>query len=140
MVDLHKSARHLVTQWLAYATKAGVDFSSKQKLECSLGFLSNSIRQAIVQSYAMVIDEACKFSCSIKRRGSSPRVASFLGYHTVNYSPRKSGLALTKRLLQVRLYARAPRLGLRICASSRTCSAFPGRKMQCTLATRCTVE
>ncbi|QBZ65804.1 hypothetical protein PoMZ_12768 [Pyricularia oryzae] len=59
VVDLHKSARHLVTQWLAYATKAGVDFSSKQKLECSLGFLSNSSRQAIVQSYAMVIDEAC---------------------------------------------------------------------------------
>ncbi|KAI6350622.1 hypothetical protein MCOR25_010528 [Pyricularia grisea] len=59
VVDLHKSAHFLVIHWLAHAAKAGVDFSSKHKLESSLGFLAESKRQAIVQSYAMIIDEAC---------------------------------------------------------------------------------
>ncbi|TLD22257.1 hypothetical protein PspLS_08035 [Pyricularia sp. CBS 133598] len=59
VVGLHESAHCLVTHWLAHAAKAGVDFSSKHKLESSLDFLAESKRQAIVQSYAMVIDEAC---------------------------------------------------------------------------------
>lgn len=67
VVDLHKSAHFLVIHWLAHAAKAGVDFSSKHKLESSLGFLAESKRQAIVQSYAMIIDEACKFRWGIAK-------------------------------------------------------------------------
>ncbi|TLS21838.1 uncharacterized protein PpBr36_09320 [Pyricularia pennisetigena] len=58
VVVLHRSAHFLVTRWLAHAAKAGVDFSSKQKLESSLGFLAEPKKQAIVQSYAMIIAEA----------------------------------------------------------------------------------
>ncbi|EJT68535.1 hypothetical protein GGTG_13893, partial [Gaeumannomyces tritici R3-111a-1] len=52
---LHQSARQLISHWLAFAENLGVDFSSKEKLEASLGFLEGPKRDVVVSSYDEIV-------------------------------------------------------------------------------------
>ncbi|KLU90739.1 hypothetical protein MAPG_10591 [Magnaporthiopsis poae ATCC 64411] len=62
--DLHESVRRLVHYWLIFAKNLGVDFSTKQTLEASLGFLDKAKRDLVVSNYDEIVSRTSPSVCA----------------------------------------------------------------------------